>query len=194
MFAITEHLARASRRQVLGAVAALLVAGCAAGWAALHAASAGAPSPPPAVDTASAPAPATVLVFVSGAVAHPGLYELSPDARVADAIAAAGGLTRVADPGHLPNLAARVHDGRQINVPYLKSTSAAATKLDINTAAEDELASVPGMPPGLAAEIVQQRDQWGPFTSISQLRTDLGVDAAMVAGLGHYLRVVAHPP
>jgi len=53
---------------------------------------------------------------------------------------------------------------------------------------------VPGMPPGLAAEIVQQRDQWGPFTSISQLRTDLGVDAATVTGLGHYLRVVPPPP
>ena len=130
---------------------------------------------------------------MSGAVAHPGLYELSPDARVADAIAAAGGTTRLADPGHLPNLAARVHDGRQINVPYLKSTSAAAAKLDINTAAVDELAAIPGMPPGLAAEIVQQREQWGPFTSISQLRTDMGVDAATVAGLGHYLRVVPPP-
>jgi len=194
MFASTERLGRVGRRQVFGAVAALLAVGCAAGWVALHGASAAAPSLPPTVDAASAPAPATVLVFVSGAVVHPGLYELSPDARVADAIAAAGGMTRLADPGHLPNLAARVHDGRQVNVPYLKSTSGAAAKLDINTAAEDELAAVPGMPPGLAAEIVQQRDQWGPFTSISQLRTDLGVDAATVTGLGHYLRVVPPPP
>jgi competence protein ComEA len=194
MFVSTERLARVGPRQVLGAVAALLAVGCAAGWAALHGAAAAAPSPPPAVDAASAPAPATVLVFVSGAVAHPGLYELSPDARVADALAAAGGMTPLADPGHLPNLAARVHDGRQVNVPYLKTTSGAAAKLDINTAAEDELGAVPGMPPGLAAEIVQQRDQWGPFTSISQLRTDFGVDAATVAGLGHYLRVVAPPP
>ena len=177
---------------VLASVAALVTVGGAAGWAALHGAAAAAPAPPATIETANAPAPATVLVFVSGAVVHPGLYELSPDARVADAIAAAGGMTRLADPGHLPNLAARIHDGRQINVPYLKTTSAAAAKLDINTAAEDELAAVPGMPPGLAAEIVQERDQWGPFTSISQLRTDLGVDAATVAGLGHYLRIV--PP
>ena len=192
MFAVTERLARVGPWRVLASVAALVTVGGGAGWAALHGAAAAAPALPPTIETANAPAPASVLVFVSGAVAHPGLYELSPDARVADAIAAAGGMTRLADPGHLPNLAARVHDGRQVNVPYLKTTSAAAAKLDINTATEDELASVPGMPPGLAAEIIQQRDQWGPFTSISQLRSDLGVDAATVAGLGHYLRVV--PP
>ena len=75
----------------------------------------------PSGETVDPPAPPTVLVFVSGAVAHPGLYELSPDARVADAIAAAGGVTTLADPGHLPNMAQRVNDGRQINVPFMKS-------------------------------------------------------------------------
>ena len=128
-------------------------------------------------------------MFVSGAVAHPGLYELSPAARVADAIAAAGGVTTLADPGHLPNMAQRVNDGRQINVPYMKSGTTAA-RLDINTAAQADLAAVPGMPPGLAAEIVQYRDEWGPFTSMSQLHADLGVDLATVTGLEHYLRVV----
>lgn len=86
-------------------------------------------------------------------------------------------------------MAERVHDGRQINVPFLKSGTVAA-KLDINSAAQDELESVPGMPPGLGGEIVAHREEWGPFTSLSQLHTDLGVDAATVTGLGHYLRVV----
>jgi len=49
---------------------------------------------------------------------------------------------------------------------------------------------VPGMPPGLGAEIVQYRNEWGPFTSMSQLHADLGVDSATVTGLEHYLRVV----
>jgi competence ComEA-like helix-hairpin-helix protein len=108
---------------------------------------------------------------------------------VADALAAAGGITTLADPGHLPNMAERVHDGRQINVPFLKSGTTAA-KLDINTAAEDELAAVPGMPPGLAAAIVAYRGEWGLFTTMSQLHADLGVDPATVTGLEHYLRVV----
>src|ERR1700726_3963807 len=155
MFSLTNtHTSVNPRRVALAVAGALALAGV-AGWTITHQAQAAAPVP--VGETVNPPAPPTVLVFVSGAVAHPGLYELSPDARIADAIAAAGGMTRLADPGHLPNLAARIHDGRQVNVPYLKTTSAAAAKLDINTATEDELASVPGMPPGLAAEIIQQR-------------------------------------
>jgi competence protein ComEA len=174
------------RRLALAIAGALTLAG-AAGWSVIHQAAAAAPVP--AGETVAPPAPPTVLVFVSGAVAHPGLYELSPAARVADAIAAAGGVTTLADPGHLPNMAQRVNDGRQINVPYMKSGTTAA-KLDINTAAQADLDAVPGMPPGLAAEIVQYRDEWGPFTSMSQLHADLGVDSATVTGLEHYLRVV----
>ncbi|MFI5287051.1 MAG: ComEA family DNA-binding protein [Candidatus Dormibacteria bacterium] len=158
-----------------------------AGWSVLHQASAAAPVP--VGETVNPPAPPTVLIFVSGAVAHPGLYELSPGARVADAIAAAGGITTLADPGHLPNMAQRVNDGHQVNVPYMKSGTTAA-KLDINTAAESELDAVPGMPPGLGGEIVRYRTEWGPFTSMSQLHGDLGVDPATVTGLEHYLRVV----
>ncbi len=184
-------VARLGPRRLAIVLGALLAAGVAVGLLALQGP---APAPPALVgETVDPPAPPTVLVFVSGAVVHPGLYELSPDARVADAIAAAGGITTLADPGHLPDMASRVHDGRQVNVPFLRSTGNTAAKLDINTAAEDELDAVPGMPPGLAAEIVQYRDEWGPFTSMSQLRTDLGVDSATVAGLEHYLRVVLPP-
>jgi DNA uptake protein ComE-like DNA-binding protein len=50
------------------------------------------------------------------------------------------------------------------------------------------------MPSGLAAAIVQERQEWGPFTSLSQLRSDLGVDPATEAGLAHYLRVVPAQP
>lgn len=168
----------------------LALAGGVAGWLALR--------PPPAPVTQPAaqgldpPAAQTVLIFVSGAVAHPGLYELSPDARVADAIAAAGGVTTLANPGKMPDLASRVHDGRQINVPFASTSSSATARLDINTAAADELSAVPGMPPGLPDAIVQYRSDWGPFTSMSQLHTVLGVDSATVTGLGHYLRAV--PP
>jgi competence protein ComEA len=187
MLANANRLSRLTPRRVALAIAGVLLLAAVAGWSVVHQAAAAAPVP--VGETVDPPAPPTVLVFVSGAVAHPGLYELSPDARVADAIAAAGGVTTLADPGHLPNMAQRVSDGRQVNVPFMKAGTTAA-KLDVNTATAADLDGVPGMPPGLAAEIVQYRDEWGPFTSMSQLHSELGVDAATVTGLGHYLRVV----
>src|SRR3979409_1632355 len=48
----------------------------------------------PALDP---PQPAQALVFVSGAVAQPGLYVLPATARISDALAAAGGVTAEAD-------------------------------------------------------------------------------------------------
>jgi competence protein ComEA len=187
MLANANKPPRLTPRRLALAIAGVLLLAAAAGWSILHQAAAAAPVP--VGETVDPPAPPTVLVFVSGAVAHPGLYELSPDARVADAIAAAGGVTTLADPGHLPNMAQRVNDGRQVNVPFMKAGTTAA-KLDINTATEADLDAVPGMPPGLAGEIVQYRNEWGPFTSMSQLHADLGVDSATVTGLEHYLRVV----
>jgi competence protein ComEA len=188
MSAIAERLKRIGPRR-----AAVFLAAITVGALVVHAAAGGGQSAPIGAQTVQVQplAPSTVLVFVSGAVAHPGLYRLSASARVADAIAAAGGVTSLADAGHLPNLSALVHDGRQVNVPFVKSTSVAA-RLDINSAAVDELAAVPGMPDGLPEAIVQFRAEWGDFTSLSQLHTDLGVDPATVAGLRHYLRLV--PP
>lgn len=136
-----------------------------------------------------------VLVFVSGAVEHPGLYRLARDARVADAIAAAGGLTDAADPGRLPDLAAKVRDGRQVNVPFRRTagTRTAAAKIDINTASLDELRAIPGMPLGLPEAIVEARDAWGGFASLTELRTALGVDPAVVQLLRKYLVVAVSP-
>jgi competence protein ComEA len=186
-----ELLQRVGRRGAIASVLSLVVVAVLVGWLATRPPAP--PRPAPAGQALAAPAPQNVLVFVSGAVVHPGLYELSPDARIADAIAAAGGITSLANPGKMPNLAARVHDGRQVNVPFLSGSSSAAARIDINTAAEDELDAVPGMPPGLAAQIVQYRSDWGPFTSISQLHSVLGVDSATVSALGKSLRVVLPP-
>ncbi|HZS14318.1 MAG TPA: helix-hairpin-helix domain-containing protein [Candidatus Dormibacteraeota bacterium] len=136
------------------------------------------------------------LVFVSGAVVHPGLYRLSSSARIADAIAAAGGLLPSADPGKLPDMAGPVHEGKQINVPFLRtsSTRGVAAKLDINTATLDELAAIPTMPYGLAEAIVDYRTQFGMIRSLTELRTMLGVDGPTVTGLRPYLYVAPVSP
>jgi len=172
------------------AAAVALLAGLLAVAAVLLHAGGGGPGAIPVAAPAEpleAAAPAAALVHVSGAVAHPGLYRLSPSARVADAVAAAGGLSDDADPGRLPDLAARVHDGRQVNVPFRRGAGAGAAprtvRIDLNSATVDELRALPGMPDGLAEAIVEARDLWGPFGSVSDLRTLLGADPATVRAL-----------
>jgi competence protein ComEA len=58
------------------------------------------------------------MVYVAGAVVHPGMYAVAPDARAFDAVTRAGGLTRDADAVAV-NLAAHVADGDEIAVPRI---------------------------------------------------------------------------
>jgi competence protein ComEA len=202
MFAITKLLHRGDgvsqpwHLRLVAVLGVLLAAGGGVvGWLALRPAAA-ATAPAPALTELDPGAPAAALVFVSGAVAHPGLYRLSAGARIADAIAAAGGITPDADPGRLPDLASRVHDGHQVNVPFGKSGTRTSTagKLDVNSATLDELRAVPGMPLGLPEAIVDYRTQFGPFRSLTDMRMLLGLDGPTLTGLRPYLRVVPVAP
>ena|SRR5437660_2641521 len=138
-------------------------------------------APPAAAPVAAAlpavPPPAGLLVHVSGAVLHPGLYRLERGDRVYAAIAAAGGLAPGADSARTPNLAGRLRDGEQVKVPFLKGAAggAAAPKVPINSATSEELAAVPGFTPELAQAVVDYRDQYGPLTRLSELTSVLGM-------------------
>lgn len=70
--------------------------------------------------TPPAPTPKSeIVVHVTGAVKSPGVYYLSTDARIHEAIEKAGGGTDRADI-HSLNLAAKIRDGQQIDVPELR--------------------------------------------------------------------------
>jgi competence protein ComEA len=130
-----------------------------------------------------------VLVHVAGAVLAPGLVEVPTGARIADAIAAAGGTAPDADPGRL-NLARPVMDGERIDVPRIGDDAnghdggaSGATgggirpdgRVDLNLATAEELQTLPGVGPVLASRIVSHRDQHGPFVEVSQLRQVSGI-------------------
>ncbi|MEO8897982.1 MAG: helix-hairpin-helix domain-containing protein [Candidatus Dormibacter sp.] len=142
-----------------------------------------------ATPAVAAPGPAsTLLVFVSGAVPHPGLYELAVGARIADAIADAGGILPTADPGKLPNMAGVLHDGHQVTVPFAKGARVATSvKIDANSASVGELEQIPGITPDIATSIVGARTQWGPFANLADLRNALGLDTATAALIGKHL-------
>jgi competence protein ComEA len=160
--------------------------------------------------TTTVPAPTTlaavVLVHVTGAVAQPGVYELSPGERVADAIAAAGGATGNADPDVL-NLAAPVSDGDRIAVPVAGEpaggpasgghTHASNTGgegapnalVNVNDASAAELEALPGIGPATAAAIVEHRQQNGPFASVLELEEVRGIGPAKLDALRDHVTV-----
>jgi competence protein ComEA len=138
----------------------------------------------------AASSPRMVMVYVSGAVANPGLYRLAASLRIGDALAAAGGLLPDADPDRLPNLAGKLSDGKQVKVAHLKagsSRSGAVTKVDINSADAATMAAVPGIDATLAQAIVDYRNGYGPFASVAELKTALGLDASTLGAIRRYL-------
>lgn len=129
-----------------------------------------------------------VVVDVAGAVAHPGVYRLATGARIADALAAAGGTTEDADPAALKK-AAPVRDGQRVYVPRPGETvpagsagSDAQLKIDLNHATAAELEALPGIGPTIAARIVRSRGGH-PFTRIEELQTRGLVTARVFADL-----------
>ena len=71
-------------------------------------------------------ASAQLVVHVTGAVRSPGVFRLAPDARVVDAVAAAGGTTALADTVAV-NFAATLVDGAQVFIPVRGRTTSTTT-------------------------------------------------------------------
>lgn len=138
---------------------------------------------------------APLLVHVLGAVARPGLVELSAGARVVDAVAAAGGFTAEADPAGV-NLARPVVDGEQLVVLAIGQAPPPSTGgasggsaaggdglVHLNTADVAALDTLPRIGPALAQRIIDWREANGPFTSVDQLLEVAGIGDAVFSGL-----------
>ncbi len=139
-----------------------------------------------------------ITVYVSGAVVRPGMYELPAGIRAREAVAAAGGFTDSANMEKV-NLAKKLKDGSQVNVPALKvsrkaaGASAAPTGqqavrpgrqqeearglVNINTASVAEFDSLPGVGEVTAQRIVEYRQQH-PFARIEDIMQVRGIGEA----------------
>lgn len=154
-------------------------------------------APAQAPDQAVQPSTSGLLVEVTGAVAHPGIYPMQKGDRVSAAVAAAGGLTPQADPARLPDMAKRLTDGMQVVVPALgapsgsgtSTSSSRTTKIDLNAATADQLAAIPGFTPEMAAAAIQYRQEYGGFASVKELVTVLNMSQADYVLARKYVRV-----
>ncbi len=172
----------------------------------------------PAAAVALSPSPsAVVYVHVAGAVRRPGLYELPMGARVADAIKAAHGPRRKAAIGAV-NLAQLVADGSKIDVPRrgevasptsvpgapvtgapvtgapvtgapVTGVSPSPAVINLNSADETQLESIPGVGPVTAAAILAFRARIGSFTSVDQLLEVSGIGPATLESLRPYVSI-----
>ncbi len=114
-----------------------------------------------------------IEVYITGAVAEPGVYEVEPGDRVIDVLFEAGGQTDDADLTAI-NLALRLHDEDQIIVPRIgesvpRVAGAATGKININTASASELDALPGIGEVYSEQIVVNRETNGPYVSGEEL-------------------------
>lgn len=122
-------------------------------------------------------------MHVSGAVARPGLVEVPRTARVADAVAAAGGATAEAELAAI-NLADALHDTQQIVVPNSQASAGhpvADGVIHLNRATTEELESIPGVGPVLAGRIIAARELLGGFSAVEDLLDVSGIGEARLA-------------
>jgi competence protein ComEA len=171
---------------VAGIVAAL------AGGVVLLARDSGGPDVQIALPTPAPTASSEVKVHVTGAVNVPGVYIVPDDARVVDALKAAGGFSPDAD-REAVNLARRVRDEDQVAIPREgEAPPAAATsndvasssgRIDVNTADAQTLEGLAGIGPVKAEAIIRHREQNGPFTRVEDLLEVPGIGQAIFAGI-----------
>lgn len=151
----------------------------------------------------------TILVYVNGAVLEPGLYNLPADARVLQAITAAGGMTAEAQTDKV-NLAKKLKDGNQVYVPYLKTQKQGSAtkktagtakqqsggsaklqegqKIKLNTATAEELDLLPGIGKAMAQRIIEQRRQQR-FTRVEDLLKVKGIGKVKLEKLKNLVEV-----
>ncbi|HUF84928.1 MAG TPA: ComEA family DNA-binding protein, partial [Acidimicrobiia bacterium] len=140
-----------------------------------------------------------LTVHVAGAVVQPGVIELADGSRVIDAVEAAGGGLPEADLDRM-NLAAQLVDGQRILVqrigdpaapadpsasgtPTGDGTDATSELVNLNTATQEQLESLPGIGPVLAEAIITERDRRGGYRSVNELRDVRGIGDKRFADL-----------
>ena len=141
-----------------------------------------------------------ITIYITGAIKNQGVYELEEKSRIVDCIEKAGGLTEDADLKNI-NLAYVIEDGMKIYIPknsdnnevkddtnlyvYKEKNNTINSdninletqnnKIDINTASQTELETLPGIGPSTAAKIINYRKENGKFNNIEDIKNINGI-------------------
>lgn len=140
-----------------------------------------------------------IYVQVSGAVNHPGVYELPLGSRVFQALELAGGMTQEAQEKSI-NQAQTLEDGQMIWVPTVEEAAALPEqqpeslakddgKVNLNTATKEELQTLPGIGEAKAQSIVAWREEHGSFTQIEDIMKIEGIKEGVFSKIKDSVKV-----
>lgn len=124
-------------------------------------------------------------VHVCGEVMKPGVYELTEESRIFEAVEAAGGFTENAADDSL-NLAGKVTDGMQLVVLSREEAELAAAEkaaessgiVNLNTATKEQLMTLKGVGESRAEDIIRYREESGGFQKIEDIMKVPGIKDA----------------
>ena len=137
-----------------------------------------------------------LTVYVCGAVADPGVYELPLESRVYEAVRLAGGMTAKAAQTAV-NQAELLVDGQMIEIPTEEEMQAHAVaakeqtdgRVNINTAGMEELKTLPGIGDSKARSIIAYREKNGAFAAIEDIKKIEGIKDGVFAKLADCIKV-----
>lgn len=127
-----------------------------------------------------------IVVEIKGEIKNPNIYKLNEESIIEDVINKAGGITSSADISKI-NRAEKLKNHQLILIPNIndKVTSSVSTNqgsnssspslVNINTATESELDTLPGVGPSRAKDIIKYREENGGFKTIEDLKNIKGI-------------------
>ena len=147
----------------------------------------------------------TIMVHIDGEVVTPGIISLKAGARIADAIQACGGTTDISDISKI-NLAYELKDGQKVYIPsiydvedveYIQNdagnnviipdASSSSALVNINSATQAELETLPGIGPSTATKIIDYRNKNGDFKNIEDIMNVSGIGESKFNNIKDYI-------
>lgn len=141
-----------------------------------------------------------ICVYICGQVQKPDVYQTPQGTRLYELIDLAGGFTQDAYSGYL-NLADRVEDGQKIVVPSVSDvesgnvpagndeTETSDGLIDINTASEEMLMTLPGVGQAKASDIITYRNKNGNFSKTEDIMKVSGIKENLYNKIKDFIKV-----
>lgn len=156
-----------------------------------------------------------IVIYITGAIKNEGVYELEENSRIADSIEKAGGLTEEANINNL-NLAYVLQDGMKVHIPkkgenvneinddtnvYMTRedsvfknsenivSNSNTSKININTATQKELETLPGIGESTALKIINYRNENGKFSCIEDIKKVSGIGDSKFSKIKDLIKV-----